>query len=325
MSRRSSRAAIDAVDAAVGLALQADAGGGIDALRHVAAGAFSGGEARFRSTFLERFDRRDPAPVPAASGDELVDAVVDAFRTYWWHALTDRHGADAHAARLLDRLHAVIGEAGETLDGLEPAVRRRLEERHAFALLGETSPLRELMVWRSRETRTYDVVLPEGRHTTRVELLDDFVSLGWSDYATCGRRGTGGWATRDGLFAVVPRYAGGLDGETFQVTFLGHESQHFADLVRFGEMEPWVLEYRAKLVELALAVETRGRILRMLGESQGDDAAVPHAYANRRVLEARRARLALAPGRSLATVAAEAMQAAALDELRADSASRTGR
>lgn len=244
----SSGAAIRSVDTAVGLALQADARRATDALHAVAAEAFTGEEARFRAAMLDRFDRGEPLPVPAESGDELVDVVVEAFRSYWWHALTDRQATETQAARLLDPLGAIVGESVQALDELEPAVIRRLSERRLFALMGVTSPLRELMVWRSQETRMYDVELPEGRHTTRVELLDDFVSLGWSDYATCGRRGTGGWATRDGLFAVVPRYEGGLEGETFRVTFLGHETQHFADLTRYSEMEAWVLEYRAKLV-----------------------------------------------------------------------------
>lgn len=96
----SSGAAIRAVDTAVGLALQADARRATDALHAVAGEAFTGEEARFRAAMLDPFDRGEPLAVPAESGDELVDAVVEAFRTYWWHALTAPHATDAHFSEM---------------------------------------------------------------------------------------------------------------------------------------------------------------------------------------------------------------------------------
>jgi hypothetical protein len=134
--------------------------------------------------------------------------------------------------------------------------------------------------------------LPEGVQPVRVEVLDGFVSFGWSHYATCGRRATGGWARADALYAVRPRYTS-LDSEEFRVTFLGHEAQHLADLARFPGMPSWQLEYRAKLAELACADTTRPRLLAKFRDDQNDDAeATPHSYANRMVWSALHARLA---------------------------------
>jgi hypothetical protein len=178
------------------------------------------------------------------------------------------------------------------------------------------------MLWSTQETRQMRVELPEETHTTKVMVLDDFSSLGWSDFATCGRRGTGGWATTDALFAVRPRYAN-MDGEEFRVTFLGHETQHFADYARFPGLVQWQLEYRAKLTELALAVETRPRVLRKFTEDQGDNPESAHAYANKRVLTALRQRLALPTDAPLDSVDIPTLQAAAADELRADSRRRS--
>jgi hypothetical protein len=98
-------------------------------------------------------------------------------------------------------------------------------------LFGVTAPLREWMAWTRQQTLQYEVLLPEGPQTTRVVILDDFVSFGWSHYATCGRRATGGWACADALYAVRPRYPS-LASEEFRVTFLGHEAQHLADMAR---------------------------------------------------------------------------------------------
>lgn len=85
-----------------------------------------------------------------------------------------------------------------------------------------------------------------------------------------------------------------VPGEHFRgnVTFLGHEAQHFAYLKRWPAMAPWLLEYRAKLVELAGADTTLQDVLRRFYESQGDDATnQPHAFANRKVIADLGARL----------------------------------
>jgi hypothetical protein len=221
----------------------------------------------------------------------------------------------AEVRRLLDRNDVA------DLDAIEPLLAARLRQSGYYSLQGMTGPLRELMLWSAQETREMRVELPEETHTTKVVVLDDFSSLGWSDFATCGRRGTGGWATADALFAVRPRYAN-IDGEEFRVTFLGHETQHFADYARFPDLVQWQLEYRAKLTELALASESRARVLRKLTEDQGDNPESAHAYANKRVLAALRKRLGLPSGTPLDVVDVKTLQASAVEELRADSRRR---
>ena len=116
---------------------------------------------------------------------------------------------------------------------------------------------------------------------------------------------------------MVPRYDS-LTGENFRVTFLGHESQHFADIRRFGQLAPWRLEYRATLVELAYADATRRRILDRFVSSQGTDAADAHSFANRRVLDTLVQRLSVADAAALADVPAAQLRAAAVAALRAD-------
>jgi hypothetical protein len=90
------------------------------------------------------------------------------------------------------------------------------------------------------------------------------------------------------------------------------------DLREFPELEPWQLEYRAMLVELALANETRGRILTKFSEDQGDDPASPHSYANRRVLQDVRRSLRLGSDADLGQQPVHSVQRAAAGLLRAD-------
>jgi hypothetical protein len=312
-------AADTAVASAIGAALQGDAGRAVRLLREVPENEFAPADRPFRACMLRRFDDGTAETEPSGLGDPFARQALDLYRAYWRASLLRPEARPAAEATLLRELRRLLQrEDAADLDALEPELKGRLEESGYHALLGVTLPLRELMLWTKQQKRAVRVELPEGVHTTEVVYLDDFVSLGWSYYATCGRRGTGGWATDKALYAVVPRYKD-LDGEEFRVSFLGHETQHFADYGRFPGLPQWELEYRAKLTELAYANTTRASVLRKFTEDQGDDPQSPHAYADKRVLDALRRRLALPANASLEAVPGPRLRAAAADELRADS------
>ena len=317
-----------ALDDACGSVLAADMPAALPALRAIPDDALDGDEAAVRRRILERFDRPTPPPSTFHSGDAVADAIGAAFERTWWLGLTDPSSRVANEAVLLATLRKVVGSDAATMDDLEPTVQATLRDRGLHSLMGITWPFRELMAWRHQETRTYDVPLPHGPFTVRAELLDDFVTFGWAHYATAGRRATGGWATTDALYAVVPRYTDSLDGEPFTITFLGHETQHFADLTRHGPLEPWRLEYRSKLVEMAMADETRRMRLDRFAQSQSDDPAAQHPYANRLILRTLSAQLGLptddvtpaALASGLASVPGDRLRAAARAVLDADTA-----
>jgi hypothetical protein len=167
----------------------------------------------------------------------------------------------------------------------EGKLSERLTNKGYIALLGRTPPLRELMLWRRQTSRNFEVVLPDDRYVSHVYLLDDFSSLGWTAWATCDHRATGGWATEKALFAPVPRYKHGIQGSEFKAVFLTHETQHLADKNRFEKMKPWELEYRAKLAELwAADANVASERISKFQDSQSDDPALAHSFANRQVL-----------------------------------------
>ena len=313
-----------AVGEAIGAALQADGALAVRVLRQLPESAFEGADKAFRACMLHRFGSDAAEHAVADPEDAFARATLDAYRTYW-RAVLSRPDARAEGeAALFAALRNLLGHDDlADLDTLEPALIDRLAQSGYHALLGLTLPLREFMLWKRQETRAMRVELPEGVHTTEVVFLDGFASLGWADYATCHRRGAGGWATDKALYAVVPRYAS-VDDEEFRVSFLVHETQHFADLQRFSNLAPWELEYRAKLTELAQARTTHASVLRKFTEDQGDDPASPHAYANRRVLADLRQRLAIPARASLDTVPVSRLQSTAVDALRADTRRRGG-
>jgi hypothetical protein len=313
---------MQAVADATGAGLQADAARAVSLLRAVPAASFNGPEREFRSCMEQRFGGSRWRPPTRTPSDPFARRVLRAYQDYWRAALLRRDDRATAEAALLASLQRLLGRDDlADMDALEPELASRLRQSGLYSLQGMTGPLRELMLWSKQEALEVRVQLPEEAHTTTVMLLDDFSSLGWSDFATCHRRGTGGWATSDALFAVRPRYAS-LDGEVFRVTFLGHETQHFADYSRFPGLAQWELEYRAKLTELALTNETRASVLGKFTEDQGDDPQSPHAYANKRVLAALRQRLALPVDAPLDALDVSTLQSAAAAELRADSERR---
>lgn len=186
---------------------------------------------------------------------------------------------------------------------------------------GRTASLYDFMLDRYVTEEVREVALPDGTlHETRIVFMQNWVSYGWARYLTCGRSGAGGFADVDVLYVVADQYD--LDSEAFQVGFLTHETQHFADYQRYPGMEQPELEYRAKLAELSRAEDALARTLQHFQHDQGEDRAIPHSYANRRVITDLRERLGVEPGVDLAGVDPTAVRRAAIALLREDSARR---
>jgi hypothetical protein len=309
----------DAVAQARGAALQANERRALELLKGVDASRLPEKDRNFVTCVRQRFASPVPRPLP---GNSLADRTLSAYRTYWHSALLrpETRGAEQQKLELaLGRLlHA---KRGTKIDALEPILAKRLEAAGWHSLEGRTGLLREFMLWGKQDEKVVPVALPEGQYQAKVFYLNDFRSFGWSHYATCGRAATGGWATDDALFAVVPRYDS-LDTEDFRVSFLGHETQHFADKRRFKDLKPWELEYRAKLVELSEADETRAKVLSRFTDDQGDDPASPHSYANRRVLVEMMMRLQVKRTDALLTSDLRTLQSAAREALIDDSRRR---
>lgn len=313
-------ASSDVVSEASGAALQADGRRALELLKGVDTAKLSAKDAQFVGCMRERLGRPIAAKPMSPS---FVDHVLAVYQSYWHHALLTPESRDAELRKLEAALRKLLNAPkARDLDALEAQLERRLSAEGWHSLEGRTGLLRELMLWNKQTEQLVTVQLPEGRYRVKVELLDGFKSFGWSHYATCGRRATGGWATDDALFTVVPRY-GSLGSEEFKVSFLGHESQHFADKARFKDLKPWELEYRAKLTELALANQTRAKVLRKFIEDQGDDPGSPHSYANGRVLNDLKAKLGITTTDNLTSVDPRRLQAAAREALLGDSRRRT--
>ncbi|HEY0683079.1 MAG TPA: hypothetical protein VGD45_12165 [Steroidobacter sp.] len=276
---------------------------------------------------LRRFGNQAVAPVWRDAGDPFVSDVLSLYQNYWWHALMSPPERDSHGRQLQRDLSELLGEQTtiEDWDAIESRVAAKLRERGYYSQLGVTPPLRELMIWRKQESSLHQVALPEGSHPVQLELLNDFVTRGWSAYARCDRSSNGGWATPDRLYAVGPAFSEGMDNDAFRASLLGHETQHFADLKRHPNLTPWELEYRAKLAELWLSRDSLARLLWKFHRDQGDDEQVPHLFANKRVMHALHAQLSaegVTAESDLRDVSPDILRAAAREVLIQDTRAR---
>jgi hypothetical protein len=310
-----------ALSQAIGAALQADSQRALSLVNGLDLATLS---PKNQATVICMRERLSPAAESAPASAQITDRALAIYQRYWVASMAHPEERANEEKRLADALRNLLGAPANTdMDALEPLLAAGLTREGFHSLQGQTGLLRELMIWSKQDERLMPVALPEGKYEAKVELLDGFKSFGWSSYATCGRASTGGWTTDDALFAVVPRYSG-LDSEEFRVSFLGHETQHFADKAHFKGLQSWELEYRAKLTELAQAQGSRGKVLDKFMQDQGDDTGSPHSYANRRVLNDMIARLHLKSVDELMTFDGSALAREAVALLREDTQRRAG-
>lgn len=309
-------------------ALQGNARLAAASLQAVARSHFAGKDIAYRRCMIQRFGPKSLPPTRLDVGDPFVSEVLGLYQTYWWHALTSPAERDQFSGQLQRGLSTLLGEPDviSDRDALDERVARELRARGYYSQLGNTPPLRELMVWRKQDSSLREVRLPERTYPVHLEVLNDFVTRGWSSYARCDRGSNGGWATDERLFAVGPAFPQGLDSEAFRASLLGHETQHFADLQQFPSLAPWELEYRAKLTELWMSRDSLSFLLGKFNRDQGDDEQVPHLFANKRVIRDLQAYLSAHGSTSarddLSNVPADQLRAAAVDVLTRDTRTR---
>lgn len=238
--------------------------------------------AKFRQRFIQRSESST-----AASGNALVDNVIAIFRDYWAGALLQT--TDGAAASL--SLEAALGDTLRIRSGLPvpstigddtwERLRQAVTAQGFYVLVEPAPPLQDLLVWQKQREMQFEVELTDQVRTVNVVFMSDFYSLGWKHYAALGLASTTGWVDQGTLYCVDWVYAVGT--ETFEVSYLKHESRHLADLERFPGLSATHLEYRAKLTELAFATRTQRRLLDDFTVKGAANPESPHAQANHRV------------------------------------------
>lgn len=235
----------------------------------------------------EALRRKLSDPAPYATGDAFLDSVLNAYQSYFkdCFAPSDEtlEAAEQNArAALTARLGALLDRPDADLDALEEAIKARIEADGRHFLGGTTQGYYGPYLWETTTRTDYDVEIPSGTETVTVFWMDGFLMRSWLDWLSEGAVGAGGWAKPEGLYCVRKAYAGTLDTPGFQISFLKHEAQHHADF-RLGELEPWLLEYRAKLVELIYYPDS-SFLASLLASGDASSKANSHAYAAAKIV-----------------------------------------
>lgn len=192
-------------------------------------------------------------------------------------------GENEASAVLLDRLRETVGMPNADEIELSEELRRRFEKAGYHFLGGKTNGHYGPYVWKTTTPATYTVELTDTVSKYTVNILSGFIMRSWMDYLTFGEKGTGGWTSPDGTINCVES-AYDFESEKFKISLLKHEARHAEDMKRWKNIEPWQLEYRAKLTEL---VYTSGANLlqKFMSEADGGSKENSHAYASARIAE----------------------------------------
>jgi hypothetical protein len=233
--------------------------------------------------FKERFlDRSKGLDFSAIKSPEVLE-IAELFQDYWRDALMQLAPLDPLDTALKSSLDRILTREGfasslddedRLLENLEAFIR----QQGYYALSGRTPPLLELMIWTENVVNTESVELTDNTYEVEVNFLDSFISYGWSNFATFGMTSTGGWAKEDGLYCLCGHYD--LDSERYQLSFLKHETRHFADFSLYPELQASDLEYRGKLTELAFSYEDTYSLMTHFSNSANKIPDAPHPLAN---------------------------------------------
>ena len=218
--------------------------------------------------------------------DAELNEILLAYQQYYrdvFYLCIAKGQAENKLKERLAKLLGIIDEHLALCDLEQKCLVDLFESRGLHFLGGKSSGYYGPYIWRTTETVSYDVELPDGVQNYSVKLLDGFITRSWIDYLSFGEIGPGGWADGDGYINCV-KSAWDIESESFRVSLLKHEAQHARDLKMDKNMSSEDLEYRAKLVELIYSNE-RNLLQSFASEADPTDKSNGHAMAAHRILK----------------------------------------
>ncbi|MGB4589648.1 MAG: hypothetical protein WBI17_10500 [Clostridiaceae bacterium] len=213
---------------------------------------------------------------------ELISNVLTVFHDYYRRVFwenSDLIEAESILYTTLREIAAIRQEDIIENDRLDELVGDKVRKEGYEYLGGMTSGYYGPYIWRNTNPVKFEVELPGGTRSFTVNMMDGFISRSWLDYISFGETGTGGWANESGLYCVESLYKDDFLKPQFKISFLKHESQHQADLERYGNMHTKDLEYRAKLVELIYYPDL-SLFEGIIREADGTNKENAHCYAS---------------------------------------------
>jgi hypothetical protein len=239
----------------------------------------------FRKKFEDRFKYESDKSNFLSDKNSTIDSMLSIFQNYWRQSLLD--SANKYDGLLWARLYGFLSNSYPALkamnfnkDSVDVYAKKCIADKGLYMTdgIGKTGKLYDLLIWKTKKDTTYHFTLHNETTSARVIFMDDFITLGWEEYATLGKYYPGGWATSEALYCVKGAYD--LTSEHFLVSYLAHESRHFADYKLFPKLTSADLEYRAKLTELSLAKQTLYKLIDFFIDNGNYNSDNGHSIAN---------------------------------------------
>jgi hypothetical protein len=238
---------------------------------------------QFKADFEARFKYEVDKSSFLAERRSGIDSLLALYQRYWRIALLNANTNydSVFAASLHDFIRKNYLPAANMVadnDSLDVYLKKYIESKHLYTTgFGKTGKLYDLLVWKTEKDTVYSFTLGGEKLTPSVIFMDDFITLGWEEYASLGKFYPGGWTTPKALYCVKKAYD--LNSETFLISYLAHEGRHFADTRLFPDLSSPDLEYRAKLVELSLADKTLYNLVNLFIATANYDSENGHSVA----------------------------------------------
>jgi len=244
----------------------------------------SAADAKFKTAFESRFkgtedktdflENREPALLP----------LLKIYQSYWRRSLLDDSASydsiliEEVSGYLKQNYQPAVNLVANT-DSIDVYLTRFIKAQNFHSTgFGKTGKYYDLLIWKTERDTTYSFTLSNEHTVSRVILMNDFITLGWEAYATLDKYYPGGWSTKEALYCVQKAYD--MSSEKFLISYLAHESRHFADFKLFPKLISADLEYRAKLTELSMAKKTVYDIIAFFSRNANQQSENGHSVAN---------------------------------------------
>lgn len=243
---------------------------------------------KFKTDIENRFGYEEDRSVYPVNGNTQIRGLLEIYRNYWRMSLladnSDLYGKyDSLLKKNVSDFLSVQFPAGKDNfnidDSIDVYLKKYISSKGLLTTgFGKTGKFFDLLVWKNQEDTTFTFILHGEETGAKVVFMEDFITLGWEEYATLGRYYPGGWATSDALYCVKSAYD--TESENFKISYLAHESRHFADYKLFPKLKSADLEYRAKLTELSMAENTLYQTIEFFIKNSNYESENGHSVAN---------------------------------------------
>ena len=225
------------------------------------------------------------------SGNDIINDISNIYREYWRVQLlkskpesrTDSTLYNNIAEYLITKKLTKLSKDSLRKNIKDDSILKDVIEKEGFKVdFKFRNGFQEVFIWDKESTKKYEVILPKETLKTTVVFIESYHINGYDDFATLGDSQVGGWAIKESSTLYCNKGTYDLNSETFNVSYLKHESLHFTDLNHYPNLSAADLEYRAKVIELMYCTEETiyDRISEFVSGANKSDRENSHPYAN---------------------------------------------